>query len=345
MVRNLAIERKEQMRKELKVQLPVPIDSKRYLVGKVAFIDVLIVAPFVLLSGLLVYLFHLFGWLGTKTIIIPLLPAIVVFGMQFTKHKVRKEIPFLKYGVWWKYQFHKREKEFFYRKGALNMADKKDARRKIGINSVYANCYLTTDKRLVRVFEVSSVNLSLANKSEKRSSLDTFKVFMTTLNFLKQIQFSQIAQPISLTRHIQNVVRRNKDQSNDVKRMLVKSYRNYIDEIQKSRDLVTRKRYMIISQKIGSDREKALDEIDQKSKLLMTKFDAMTFVDTTLSVKELNNDDLIKLMFTCVDYDSAVAVGEHIVSRASNRSPITVGEETAKQMIETLTKQLQEKIN
>ena len=344
MVRNLAVERKEQMRKELKVQLPVPIDSKRYLFGKVAFIDVLIVAPFVLLSGLLVYLFYLFGGLGQITIIISLIPAIVVFGMQFTKHKVRKEIPFLKYGVWWKYQFRKREKVFFYRKGAMEMADKKDARRKIGIKSVYANCYLTTDKRFVRVFEVSSVNLSLANTSEKRQLIDILKAFLTTLNFLKDIQFSQIAQPISLTRHIQSVVRKNRDEKNDVKRLLIKSYRNYIDEIQKSRDLVTRKRYMVISQKIGSDREKALEEIDQKSKLLITKVDAMTFVDTSLTIRELNNDDLIKLMYTCVDYDSAVAVGDHIISRANNRSPITVGEETAKQMIETLTKQLEEKI-
>lgn len=345
MVRDYAVERKEQMRKELKVQLPVPIDSKRYLFGNVAFIDLFIVAPFVLLSALLAYLFYLFGGLGQITLLISSIPALAVFGMQFTKHKVRKEIPYLKYGVWWKYQFRKREKVFFYRKGALEMADKQDARRKIGIKSVYANCYLTTDKRLVRVFEVSSVNLSLANKSEKRSSLDTFKVFMTTLNFLKNIQFAQIAQPISLTRHVQNVVRKNKDEKNDVKRLLIKSYRNYIDEIQKSRDLVTRKRYMVISQKIGSDREKALDEIDQKSKLLTTKVDAMTFVDTSLSIRELNNDDLIKLMYTCVDYDSAVAVGNHIISRASNRSNITVGEDTARQMIETLTKQLNEKIN
>ena len=161
---------------------------------------------------------------------------------------------------------------------------------------------------------------------------------------MKDIQFSQIAQPISLTRHIQSVVRKNRDEKNDVKRLLIKSYRNYIDEIQKSRDLVTRKRYMVISQKIGSDREKALEEIDQKSKLLITKVDAMTFVDTSLTIRELNNDDLIKLMYTCVDYDSAVAVGDHIISRANNRSPITVGEETAKQMIETLTKQLEEKI-
>lgn len=344
MVRNSAIERKEQMRNELKVQLPVPIDSKRYLFGKVAFVDLAIITPFTLISMFLILIFYFIGMLNQISFVFSFIPAITGFLMQFTKHKVRKEIPFTKYGVWWKYQFRKREKIFYYRKGAIQMADKKDARKKIGIKSVFANCYITNDNRLVRVFEVSSVNLSLANKSEKRSALDTFKVFMTTLNFLKEIQFSQIAQPISLTRHIQNVIKKNKDEKNDVKRLLIKSYRNYIDDIQKSRDLVTRKRYITISHKIGNDQEKALDEIDQKSKLLITKVDSMTLVDTSLTAKELNNDDLIKLMYTCVDYDSAVAVGDHIISRASNRSPITVGEETAKQMIVTLTKQLNEKI-
>lgn len=345
MVRNFAYERKEQMRKELKVQLPVPIDSKRYLIGRIAFLDLLIISPFLLLTGLSLFLLFKAGLMNQWTLMISALPTVIVAGMQFTKHKVRREISFIQYGIFWKYNFNKREKKFFYRKGALDMSDKKDARRKIGVKSVFADCYETNDNRFVRVFEVSSVNLSLSNKSEKRSALESFKVFMTTINFLKTIQFSQIAQPINLTRHIQHVTQRNKDQDNDTKRMLQKSYRQYIEEIQKSKDLVTRKRYMVISQKIGSDRDKALDQIDLNSKLIASKVEGMTFDFSSLSVKQLNNDELTKLMFTCVDYDSAVAVGDHIVSRASNRSLLSVGEESAKQMIDTLTKQLKERIN
>lgn len=345
MSRNFAFERKEQMRRELKVQLPVPIDSKRYLIGRIAFVDVFLLLPFVLISGLSVFFFYKVHFLNQWTIIGSFIPTVLIAVAQFTKHKVRKEISFIKYGILWKYQFKKREKEFFYRKGALDMADKQDARKKIGIKTVFADCYETKDKRLVRVFEVSSVNLSLSNKSEKRSTLEGFKVFMTTINFLKSIQFSQIAQPINLTRHIQHVTKNNKDQQNDIKRMLLKSYKGYVEEIQKSRDLVTRKRYITISQKIGSDREKALDQIDQQSKLLTSKVESMSFDYSSLSIKQLNNDDLTKLMFTCIDYDSAVSLGDHIISRASNRSDLSVGEESAKKMIDTLTRQLKEKIN
>lgn len=346
MSRNFALEHKEKLKEELKVQLPVPIDSKRYLIGRIAFIDVAILLPFLLLSGLSIYFFFRIGWLTKTTFIISTTPTIGIGLMQFIKHSVRKEIPFLKYGVIWKYQFKKREKTFFYRKGAMDMNDKQDARRKIGIKSTFADCYETVDNRFVRVFEVSSINMALANKSEKRASLNAFKVFMTTLSFLKQIQFSQIAQPISLSRHLQSIMKKNKDEKNEIKRMLIKSYRNFMDEeIQKSRNLVTRKRYISISQNIGSDREKSLNKIDSTSQLLISKIEAMRFDYSKLTVRQLNNADLTKLMFTCVDYDSAIAIGDHIVSRAASRNMVSMGEETAKQMIESLTKELKEKIS
>lgn len=345
MLKNLALERKEQLRNELKVQLPVPIDTKRYIMGRVAFVDVAIFLPFLALSSLFIYIFYSIGILNRYTFILSASPSVAVITFQMMKHRIRKEISFLKYGILWKYYYRKREKEFFYRKGALDMADKQDARRKIGIKATFADCYETTDKRFVRVFEVSSVNLSLANKAEKRSALDSFKVFMTTINFLKSIQFSQIAQPINLTRHLQHVMKKQKDEDNLGKRLLNKGYRNFIEEVQKSRDLVTRKRYIIISNNIGSDREKALDEIDQQSKLLMTKVESMTFDYSSLSIKQLNNDELTKLMYTCTDYDNAVSIGEHIIDRAKNRSSVSMGEDTAKELVEVLQRQLLEKIN
>lgn len=346
MSRDYAYERKEQMKKELKVQLPVPIDSKRYLIGPIAFIDLLIMSPFLLVTGISLFISYRLGILGQATILLSLLPTVVIASLQLIKHKVRKDIPFLVFGVLWKIQFKKREKTFYYRKGALDMADKQDARRKIGVKSIFADCYETTDKRFVRVFEVSSINMSLMNHNEKKSVLESFKVFMNTLNFLKSIQFEQIAQPISLSRHINLFQQKNKNEENEAKRMLFKSYRTFMtDEVQKSRDLVTRKRYIVIAKKIGADREKALNDIDSQSQMLISKMEGTTFDYTTLSIKQLNNDELTKLMFTCVDYDSAIAIGDHIVSRASNRSAVTVGTDTARQMVETLTREINEKIN
>lgn len=342
--RNFALERKEDMRSKLMIQLPIPIDSKRYVMGKLAFSDLLIISPFALTALMLGTFFFSIGVLNEFTIIIASSPIIGIAAMQFMKHKVRKNLTFLQYGVLWHYQFKKREKEFFNKKGVMEMGDKQDSRRKVGIKTLYADCYETTDNRLVRVFEVSSVNLALSNKIEKRAVLDSFKVFMNTLNFVRTIQFAQIAQPINLDRHLRHMKKKNPNEDNQVKSMLQESYKKKIDSIQQSRDLVTRKRYIVLSEKIGNDAEKALDKIDQKSNLIISKIENMTFDQTSLSIHQLNNDELLKLMHTCVDYDSAVAVSDHIVSMAQNRSSMSMGEESAQQLIDTLSQQLKEKV-
>ncbi|MFS0783352.1 hypothetical protein [Bacillus sp. 1P06AnD] len=343
--RNIAYERKEQLRNELKVELPVPIDTKRYLIGKVAFIDLAYYVPFLLFSILATIFLYLGGMLGKVTLTIAFAPTIAIVVFQSIKHPVRKEITLLQYSVLWKYKYKKRVKEFFYKKGELQMSEKNDARRKIGIKTTYADCYETNDNHFVRVFEVSSVNLSLANRPEKRSALDAFKVFMNTTNFLKDIQFSQIAQPINLSRHIQVTESKTKNEQNTTKRLLNRSYSKFVENIQKSTDLVTRKRYVILRVKIGNDRDRALDDIDQKSKLLISKLESMVLDYTTLRINQLNNEQLSKLIYTCIDYDNAVAIGSYIGDRASNRSNVTVGEESAQQLIDTLQRQLKENIS
>lgn len=290
-------------------------------------------------------IFYQMGLLNKWTIIISSLPSVIMIFLQMQKHPVRKEIPYIKYKVFWKYDFNKRNKEFVYRKGALIMTDKQDARRKIGIKSVFADCYETSDKRFVRVFEVSSVNLSLANKSEKRATLESFRVFMTTITFLKNIQFAQIAQPINLSKHLTSITKKQENETNAAKVLLNKGYTKHIEDIQKSRDLVTRKRFIIISQKIGNDRDKALDQIDQNSILLMSKVENMSFDYSSLSIKQLNNDELTKLMYTCVDYDNSVSYGQYIVNRANNRSDVSFGEQSLRQLVEKLSKDLETKIN
>lgn len=333
--------------KDLKVQLPVPIDSKRYLIGNISFKDLLIIAPFGLLSVIIGYLFFLLGILNPFTFVFVIIPVLIGFVGQTFKHPVRKEINYFTYGFWWKYSFRKRTKVFTIQKGgALHLSSETDTRKKIPIKNVYADCYETTDGYFVKVFEVSTINMSLMNIEEQREILNAFKAFMNTLNFVNDIQFNQIAQPISLERHIQNVHRKSLRETNICKVMLNKAYIKSMDEdIQKSRDLVTRKRYAIIRQKIGSDREKSLNDITTKAQMFKSKLESVDFGYSNLSVKELNNDELIKLMYICIDYDNSVAVGDYIVSRATDKSDFSIGEQTAKQLIETLTKNLTERIN
>lgn len=343
---NNSSSQQERLRQELKVQLPVPIDSKKYLIGNIAFIDIAMMIPFLVLSGLIGLLFFNFGILNTYTLVVCALPVVAAFVGVTTKHAIRKEIAYWKYGVLWPIQYKRRTKEFFIKKGALDMSVETDTRLQLGIINVYANCYETTDKRFVKVFEVGSINTSLMDIEEEREVYNAYKGFMTTLNFVHEIQFQQIASPISLETHLVNVEKRNLRETNPVKVLLNKGYvKSLTDNVQKSRELISRRRYVVISEKIGSNREKALNEITTKGQMLKSKLENITFGYTTLPVTELKNDDLIKLMFVCVDYDNAVSVGEDIIKRATDKADFSIGEKTAKQLIETLQKNLTEKVN
>lgn len=332
----------ESRRDNLMVTLPVPIDSRKYLIGRIAFVDVLIASPFVLVTALFLYILFRLGLWNTYVSVFLCLPTIAVILAQLTKHPVRREISYIEHGVLWRFFFKKRQKEFFKRKGEIDMSDIYDSRKVLGLKSVYLDCYQTS-KNLVRVFEVSSVNLSLANRSEKKATLDAFKVFLTSSDFYKHLQFCKIAQPINLDRHLENFRKIERHgEGNDVKAMLNRSYEKYMMDVGRNRNLVARKNYIILTQPIkNKDLDKALLEIDNKSAILSQKLSNLVLDQQSLTVKQLNSEELTLLLHTTLDYDSAVSVGRHIIRRASSYSDVSMGEDSAKKLIESLQRDLE----
>ncbi|MDT0193672.1 hypothetical protein [Exiguobacterium sp. BG5(2022)] len=332
----------ESMRDDLKVQLPVPIDTKKYLIGRIAFVDVFLASPFLLITALFLYLLYGSGMWNITAAVFLCLPAITVILALATKHPVRKEISFVEYGLLWRLFFKKRQKEFFKRKGEIDMSDIYDSRKVMGLKGVYLDCY-ETSKNLVRVFEVSSINLSLANKSEKKATLDTFKVFLTSSDFFTQLQFCKIAQPINLDRHLQNFRQgKRKENIDEVKSMLIQSYEKSMLDLGKSRNLVARKNYIILTQPIkNKDKDKALLEIDNKSAILVQKLGSLVFDQSSLTVKQLNSEELTLLFHTTIDYDSAVSVGSHILRRANSSHDVSMGEESMSKLIESLQRDME----
>jgi hypothetical protein len=221
----------------------------------------------------------------------------------------------------------------------------KDTRKELGIKNVFSGCYETTDNRFVKVLEVSSINLSLMNQIEKTRIFEAFRTFLSELQFIDSIQISQISQPVNLSKYLLQVDESTEGEKNFAKRMVISSYKKYIEGIQKSRNMVARKRYVIVDQSISNDREKALAELERKTTILELNINNMLRGYSKLNVKVLQNDELIKLIYTCLDYDNAQALGNHIVSRANNKVNISLGVKTAQDIISSYQRQIDEKIN
>ena len=110
-------DRQERLRASGKVELPLNIDTKKYLYGNISFQDVFILSPIVVLGILVSYIFYRFGMLDQKMILIAFAPTLLVAVFQLNKHPVRKNLSLLQYKVIWKFKANHRKKNFIMRKG------------------------------------------------------------------------------------------------------------------------------------------------------------------------------------------------------------------------------------
>lgn len=341
------IDRREKLKGEGKIELPLNIDTNKYLMWKISAKDIVIVSPAIVFSVFIIFTLHKTGNLNQNTFLLSLIPTVILGGFRTISHSHRKNIKFLDYGVMWKFNFWKRRKQFYYSKGEIDMAQNpEDTRTQLEIKNVFAGCYETTDDRLVKVLEVSSVNLSLLNPHESNQIYSSYRTFLNEVLMLKNIEINQIAQPVNLSKHLLYVddVTKSQPNMNTAKRELAKSYRKYTEKTQKSRNMVSRKRYIVFDQKIGSDKEKALQELERKATLVRTSVHNMIMSGQKLEAKELNNDELIKLQYTCLDYDNSLSLGNYIINRANNKASISLGENSARDIVDQLQKQLDESI-
>lgn len=338
------LDRRERLRGEGKVELPLNIDSKKYLLSNISYMDLLVISPFMVVSFILIMVFHNTLGLSQGTIIISILPTLIVGMFQIIKHPIRKNISFIQFRVLWKLNYNKRIKQFNYQKGEMDMSNDSDVRKRLGIKSVYSGTYETSDNNFVKVIQVSSINLSLMSMKEQKDVFDGYRTFINELN-TKSIQISQIAQPVNLAQYLLFIDLKTEEEEDIAKRMLKRSYKNYIENIQKSRNMVKRERYIIISTPIGSDREKSLQEVERTSLIIQSKIDNMLHGSARLSSEILQNNELIKLIYTCLDYENAQNQGDYIVDRANNKMNITLGEDSAQEIIDMFEKKLSETIN
>lgn len=346
MYNDTLLDRKDRLKGAGKVELPLSIDTNKYLVGNLSFRDLFTISPFLIFSLISILVLYGLDMLSRNTAIICAIPTLIIGTLQLIKHPIRKNLAFLQYGVIWKIKFKQRNKEFHYKKGEMDMANTndQDTRKKLGIRNIYSGCYETTDDYFVKVLECSSINMSLMNNNEKSAIYDSYRSFLSE-SFTKSLQLSQIAQPVNLSQYLLFIDRETENEQDIAKRQLVKSYKRYIESIQKSKNMVSRKTYVIVKQKISSDREKSLSDLERNANITKTNLENMLRGYEALEVTILQNDELLKLMYTCVDYDSAQSLGNHVVARANNKVSISLGENSARDIIASLEKQLEENIN
>ncbi|MGR5992629.1 hypothetical protein ACT7C6_32945 [Bacillus paranthracis] len=96
---------------------------------------------------------------------------------------------------------------------------------------------------LVKVIEVSSVNLSLLHAEDKKRIYGSYETFLNEKPREIDIQIARISQPVNLKSYY-NMYKEKFDgdvTADHAKRCMQKGYLQHIEQIQKSKNMVTQK--------------------------------------------------------------------------------------------------------
>lgn len=344
------LRRRENMKSEGKLELPLDVDPKRYIFAFLSVKDTLILLPFLLLGAVGQYIYWQMGYgLSTNSILIFLVPFFFMIAVVLTKHPMRKNISLLKYRFIWRLQFNRRQKQFFYSKEGVQNMKKKQKKNTLPhtseameIRNITSECFETKDDRLVKVIEASHINLSLMSNHKKNDIYDSFAQFLEDLPPKIKVQFAHIAQPINLKSYYHYFHEYQSQTEDNIKKQLLNDYLDYVDDIQKSRNMVSKKIYLIIGSSFtNSNKEKVMNDLEERAQLIKDGVQNMLTGDNALNAHVLDNDELFQLIHMCIDYENAQITTE-INNSISNY--LTVGQDTGKEMLAAYEKELKEKI-
>src|SRR5699024_6123878 len=142
-----AFERKQRLREEGKIEIPMAIDPARYFIGNIKWLDVLFTSPFIVISIIIVTILYQTGHLSISVFLFSFLPPILAMSFLWIKHPDRRNISFLA-TVWWQIKYINSKKLYVYTKeGSDDMTE--DIRSQIGAYEIANDCIETLDNRLV----------------------------------------------------------------------------------------------------------------------------------------------------------------------------------------------------
>ncbi|MEH6867777.1 hypothetical protein [Priestia megaterium] len=292
---------REQMKKEGRVKLNLHFDASRYIIASVRFMDVVYSLPFLLITAISLLILYKTGTLSTTTLVIAFVPFVFAIALLTMKDSDRKNINQWN-KIFYKINFVRRERTFHFTK-EVNIDLSQDIRTQLGIFNISNGCYETLDDRLVKVLKVSSVNISLMSPSDRERVFESYKTFLNDIpREFFDIQTSEIVQPVDLKNYLMDIEQSINNERDYVKRLLQGSYRDKIYKIQKSKNMVSRERYVILSTK---NDKKGLDKIDRMAESLKTQIQNMLRGRYKLNVELLDNAGLESLMYLAIDYENA----------------------------------------
>lgn len=323
---------KKELRDEGLIEIPISIDPARYFIGNIRWLDVIYTTPFALISVVIISILNTTNNLNTSTFLFSFLPPVMALTFFWVKHPYRKNISFIT-TVWWKIKYSNSKKIYEYTK-ELKDNVKDDIRTQLGVFNISNDCMETLDKKLVKVIEVSSINLTGLSRRERTKVHSNYRNFLNNYPINSfPIQINQFSKPINLTNYLNWVNKTVEKEENHFKRMFSESYKDKVNEIQKSKNMVSKARYISISKKIGSNKDRSLEEINREAEQLVSNIENMLSDRHKLHAKTLDNEGLFQYLYASIDYENA-QISQSIDRKHNVDLPYTLGKESFEELLD-----------
>lgn len=141
------------------------------------------------------------------------------------------------------------------------MKSKKLAGKKIKVSTqqyldiaeIKEDCVVLKDGTLRAVLLVSSLNFSLKSEEEQNAIIAAYISFLNSLNFPLQICIQ--SRVLDIDGYLERLKKIEKEQTNELLRIQTTEYRQYVSELVKLGDIMTKRFYVIVPYNPLSDKQ------------------------------------------------------------------------------------------
>jgi type IV secretory pathway VirB4 component len=131
---------------------------------------------------------------------------------------------------------------------------KQTTQQYLNISEIKDDCVVLRDGTLVAVILISSINFSLKSAEEQEAIIQAYINFLNSIDFKVQIVIQ--SRKLNIDPYIEKLKKVEKEQTNELLKIQIAEYGNYILELVKIGQIMTKKFYITIPYNPGSDQKK-----------------------------------------------------------------------------------------
>ncbi len=125
-----------------------------------------------------------------------------------------------------------------------NVEHKKATQLYLDIAQIRDDLVVLNDGTLRAVLLVSSLNFALKSEEEQKATIQAYVAFLNALEH--QLHIVIQSRPLSIDPYLKDLENLEREQTNELLRMQTKDYRNFVRELVKLAEIMTKRFYVIV---------------------------------------------------------------------------------------------------